>query len=180
VAVGAAGGGDQFIMRKILAVMGMTFDDFKPEYVGSADAIELLRDGHIDAAPGFTNIPWSTMVELTNAGKVRVIGIEDDIIEKLTTGEGAEFFPLTIPAGTYKGQEKDVHTVGMGTVLCIDSTVSEEQVYEMTKAIYVNAKDLSSRHASLANIAPEQFSQIKGIPLHPGAEKYYKEIGVLK
>lgn len=180
VAVGAAGGGDQFIMRKILAAMDMTFDDFKPEYVGAADSVELLRDGHLDAAPGFTNIPWSTMVELTNAGKVGIMGIEDAVITKLTTGADAQFFPLTIPAGTYKGQEKDVNTVGMGTILCIDSGVSDDQVYAMTKAIYTNAKDLSARHASIANIAPEQVSQIKGIPLHSGAEKYYKEVGALK
>jgi TRAP transporter TAXI family solute receptor len=158
----------------------MTFDDFKPEFVGAADSVELIRDGHLDAAPGFTNIPWSTMVELTNADKVSLIGIENDLIQKLTTGAEAEFYPLTIPAGTYKGQDKDVKTIGMGTILCIDSSISDEQVYALTKAIYDNAKDLSARHASIANIAPDQVSQIKGIPLHPGAEKYYKEVGALK
>jgi len=180
VAVGAAGCGDQFVMRKLLLPLNITFDDFKPEYVGAADSVELLRDGHLDCAPGFTNIPWSTMVELTNAGKVTIMGMEKEHIEKITTGDDAEFFPITIPAGTYKDQKEDVFTAGMGTLLCVDSKISDEQVYAMTKAIYTNTEDLSSRHASISNIAPSQVSMIKGIPLHPGAIKYYKEIGALK
>lgn len=180
IAVGAAGGGDQFVMRKIMAGLGMTFDDIKPEYVGSGDSIELIRDGHLDCIPGFTNIPWSTVVELTNADKVELFSIEDSLIQKLTTGENAEFFPLTIPANTYKGQTTDIKTLGMGTILCVDAGVSEAEVYAMVKAIYENLQDLISRHAGLAELKPDSVNQIKGIPLHPGAEKYYKEIGALK
>jgi len=180
IAVGAAGGGDQFVMRKLLAGMDLTFDDITPEYVGAADSVEMMRDGHIEVAPGFTNIPFSTMVELTNADRAYLIPLEDDLIKKLTEGDSAEFFPLTIPAGTYKGQDEDIPTVGMGTLFCADASVSEEQIYQMTKVIYENMEDLSSRHAAIAEMAAEQVDQIKGVPLHPGAERYYKEIGILK
>jgi len=180
VAVGAPGGGDIFMLEKILAPFDMTFDDFKPEYVGAADGIEMMRDGHLDVVPGFTNIPFTSMLELTNAGKAYVIPIEQDAIEKLTTGAKAEFFPLTIPAGTYKGQAEDVNTVGMGTLFCADSKVSEDQVYEMTKTIWENIDELRSRHAAVGNMVLEDIDNIKGVPLHPGAERYYREVGVLK
>lgn len=178
-AVGAPGGGDVYVIEKLLKPYGMDFDDFQPEYVGGSGAHELMRDGHIDGAPAFTTIPHPTYAELCAAGKSRLIGLEPDIIEQLTSGDKAEFFPVTIPAGSYKGQEEDVHTVATPTVLCVDADISDEEVYQLTKAIWENIDELRSRHASLSEMDLEDTLNIKGIPLHPGAEKYYKEAGVI-
>jgi TRAP transporter TAXI family solute receptor len=86
----------------------------------------------------------------------------------------------TIPAGTYKGVDYEVRTMGNAQHLIVSADLDTEFVYQMTKSIVEHLKEIGEGHAVYAKLTPELMAQDLNMPMHPGAEKYYKEIGVMK
>jgi hypothetical protein len=106
---------------------------------------------------------------------ITVVSVPADVVEKI----GAPYVPATIPAGTYEGQSEDVVTAAVGNVLVTSSDVSDETVYQMTKLLYDNLEKLAAAHAAAKSIKLENAVQGLPIPIHPGAERYFKEKGIL-
>ena len=92
---------------------------------------------------------------------------------------GAPYVAVKIPAGTYAGQEEDVSTVAVVNFLITHSDVSDETAYQMTKQLFENLPDLQAAHNAAKQIKLEGALEGMPVPLHPGAERYYKEKGLM-
>jgi len=180
--VGGPGSGDLAIAQQMYAAMNMSFDDFKPLYLGTTEGVEAMKDGHADGGIAVTQVPFSTFVELTNADKAYLIPLSDNTIKVMCdSGEHtySSFYPSVIPANTYKNQTEDMQTIATCTYLCCKGDLDEELIYQMTKYIWENIDDLNTLHAAVANLKIDAAKDVANMPLHPGALRYYKEVGIL-
>lgn len=180
--VGGPGSGDVAILETLYGHMGMSFDDFEPLYLGSTEGAETMKDGHADGAMAQTQLPFSTFVELTNADKAFLIPLKEETISKMCDpGDHSypSYYPSVIPANTYKNQTEELPTFATGTYLCCRGDLSEDLIYELTKYMWENIENLNMLHAAVGGLTIDAVKDIDGMPIHPGALKYYREVGVL-
>jgi len=181
VSPGIKGYSGELAFIDILDTVGMTYDDLGGiEYIGTADGGDLLRDGHIDAIVGMVSAPVSTFQELDTTMGIRLIPLTDDTIKKLNEkNEG--YLPYTILGNTYGGVKEDINTVAGYTVLLANNDlIDEETGYQITKMMVEEAESWKTL-SSIMNEFNAQYSVDNNVgELHPGAEKYYKEVGALK
>jgi len=177
--VGAPGSGVEANARQLLEVMGMTYNDFSANYLSFAESADSLKDNHIDGFLFVSGIPNAAIQDTATTSSLNFVSIPDDVINKLI--EKYPFFTeYIIPAGTYKGQTGDVKTVAMKATLVAGAEVSEKVIYDLTKALFENQPELASAHAKGAELSLESAVDGVSVPFHPGAEKYYKEVGAIK
>jgi len=177
--VGAPGSGVEANARQILDVMGMTYNDFSANYLSFSESADSLKDKHIDGFLFMSGIPNAAIQDTATTSSLNFVSIPDDVIKALT--EKYPFFTeFTIPAGTYKGQNADVKTVAVKATLIVGAEVSEDVVYKLTKALFENQPELATAHAKGQELKLEDAVQGISVPFHPGAEKYFKEVGAIK
>ncbi|WP_268966475.1 TAXI family TRAP transporter solute-binding subunit [Oceanidesulfovibrio marinus] len=176
--VGGPASGTELQTKTIYAAHGITYDDIKPQFLGINEGLDLLRNRQADGETAVVPYPFSTFTELTITNQGKLISLDEDAIAKLTT-PGSPFVRLTIPAEVYSNQKEPIHTVGNPTVLAIDAGVSDDLAYTFTKAFWENIDWLKEQHHAFKNLTLEDAASAP-IPLHPGAARYYKEVGVLK
>ncbi len=175
VAVGDIGSGTEANARQILEAAGLTYRDIAARYLSFAEAAANLRDGHIDAAFVTAGIPTAAIQDIAVQRDVVVVPISGDLAQRL-----AQRYPfytqVTIPAGTYRGQDEAVVTVAVKAMLVARTDLSEELVYQLTRAMFGNLARLAQAHARGADVSVETARDGMSIPLHPGAERYYREV----
>jgi TRAP transporter TAXI family solute receptor len=177
LSVGAPASGTELNARAIFAAAGMKYEDLgKVEYLPFAESVELIKNRQLDATLQSAGLGVASIRDLATSLPINVVAVPADIVAKI----GDPYQAATIPAGTYEGQAEDVATAVVGNFLVTHEGVSEETVYKMTKALYDNLDKLSAAHAAAKAIKVENALVGMPVPLHPGAERYYKEIGVLK
>lgn len=175
VGVGAPGSGTEVNARQILAAHGITYDDVEEDFLSYAEAVEQLKNGAVDAAFLTSGLPNATIMDLATTHKVKIIPIRKDAVEKLA--EDYPFYsPNKIPVGTYDNTE-DVETAAVTTLLITRAELSEDLVYNITKTIFENLQVLKDTHSAAKDINLDTVRVGMPIPLHPGAEKYFKEVG---
>lgn len=152
-------------------------DDFKPFRVRLGDMVDMLSDGNIDAALWNGSFPLPPVIKLSAQRDVKLVPISDEFFADLSA-KYPPYFRLSIPGGTYEDVADDTPTYGLANGLVISADVSEERVYEMTKAIFESLDDLAGVHPAFGRVSKETVLNGFGAPLHPGALKYYREIGV--
>ena len=181
VALDEPGSGTLVNARAILAAYGVTEKDIKPEYIKPNQAGDKLKDGSLDAFFFTGGAPAGAISELASAGGgIDILPIEGAPAEALR--KSSPFFaPDTIAASTYSGVGQ-VQTLAVGAQLVTSDKISADTVYEVTKALYGEAaqKQLANGHAKGKYITRENAIRSAGIPFHPGAERFYKEAGLLK
>ncbi len=165
---------------ELLQLYGMTFDDFRQaHYVTGADGINLLKNRQADALFIANTPPISYVTDLGTAQKPDLMDFsEEDIAKFCETFPG--YSPCIIPAGTYKDIDRDIHSPGPMNTFVVSADLDEDIVYDIVKAICENRSKLGDTIAGLKGITIEQLATISDTPMHPGAIKYYKEIGVMK
>lgn len=164
--------------RKVLEAYGLSYDDMAAvNFVGFTDAVDLIKDGHADALFYMSTYPYSSLQDLAESVGVKLLSLDDDHLKTVLDNCPA-YLEETIPGGTYKGTDEDVTTIGVTTILFTNTEMPEDVVYQMTKLLYDNYDNLVTVNKSMSSMTPEYGCQT-GITLHPGAEKYYKEIGAL-
>ena len=179
VSVGAVGGSTMLTARQIFRLAGLDPDaDVKSENLGHAETVAAFSDKRIDASVTIGALGIASAVETTTLGLVDILDIPDEIVAKIVE-ETPYFAPLSIPAGTYKGQDAPVKTFSSPNILAVHDKVDDGTAYEMTKRLFEHKADLVAVSARMDAMDPAQISIIR-IPLHPGAEKYYRETGALK
>jgi TRAP transporter TAXI family solute receptor len=181
VSPGISGYSGELAFIEILELNGMTYDDLaRIEYVGTADGADLLRDGHIDAIVGMLAAPVSTYQELDTTVGIRLVPLEQSTIDGLFANNPG-YLDYTIPAGTYSNIKEDVKTVAGFTVLLVNNDLlNEEAVYQLTKTVVENRDKWETLSKVMADFDAE-FSVKNSVgKLHPGAERYYKEVGAIK
>ena len=164
-------------MINILAAHGMTEDDIQVDYLSFSEASQKLIDKEIDAAFLTSGYPTSSVTDVNLARNIIIVPIADAAINKMI--ETSPFYSKTIiPAGTYTGIDVDIQTATTMATWVISSKVSEDVVYDMTKALWENRVEVEFAHEKGKNITIETALDGMGIPLHPGAQRYYEEKGV--
>ena len=174
VSIGAAGSGVYFNAVDILAAAGMTEKDIVPQYQSFADSADALKDGKIDAAFIVAGAPTPAIQELCTASKAYLVPIDGDIAATLMNSS-KYYTTYKIPANTYNGQTADVTTVTVKATLIVSADVSEEDVYNITKAIFDNKETITTAHAKGAELSLENATQGMTAPFHKGAAKYFAE-----
>ncbi|WP_096272947.1 TAXI family TRAP transporter solute-binding subunit [Paucisalibacillus globulus] len=176
VSVGAPGSGTRVNAEQILAAHGLDIDnDINAQDLDFDESTGGIQDGNIDAAFITAGTPTGSVEGLAATNEITIVPIAQDKIDALVA-EFPYYAADTIPAGTY-GLESDVTTVAVLAMLAVTDSLSEDEVYEMTKAIYDNVDKIT--HAKGKLITKESALDGIGIDLHPGAEKYFKEAGLL-
>ena len=177
--VGAPGSGVEANARQMFEVMGMTYNDFTANYLSFSESADSFKDKHIDGFLFVSGIPNAAIQDITATSELKFVSLSDDAISKIV--EKYPFYtPYTIPAGTYKGQDTDVKTVAVNATLVVGAEVSDKVVYDLTKALFENQAELATAHAKGKLLSLETAVKGVSVPYHPGAEKYYKEVGAIK
>ncbi len=176
LSVGAPKSGTELNARAILAAAGMSYDDLgKTEYLPFAESVELMKNRQLDATLQSAGLGVSSFKDLATSLDVQMVAVPEEIAGKL----GAPYIAATVPAGTYQGQDSDVPTVAVVNFLVTHSEVSDETAYQMTKQLFENLPALVAAHKAAEQIRIEDALKGMPVPLHPGAERYYKEKGLL-
>ncbi|MBP1842374.1 TRAP transporter TAXI family solute receptor [Rhizobium petrolearium] len=177
LSVGAPKSGTELNARAIFEAAGMSYKDLgKTEYLPFAESVELIKNRQLDATLQSAGLGVASIRDLATSLKINVVAIPKAEVEKI----GAPYIPAVIPAGTYEGQTAEVETAAVGNFLITHSGVSDETVYQMTKLLFENLPKLTAAHAAAKAIDPKKALDGMPVPLHPGAERYYKEIGLMK
>lgn len=184
IGVGGPGSGDEAFAHVFYeGVCGWEFDkDFTPAYLGSSEAADAMKDGHIQGMVVLAQAPFSIMIEVVNAGKAHVVGVPQAYIDGVCDkGDDpyASYVPDVIPANTFKDQTEELPSFSSPTLLGVSKQVDEELVYEVTKYLWENVDELTPLHAALAGMKIDDVKSITDLPIHPGAMRYYQEVGVL-
>ena len=165
--------------KVLLSGLGIDIDKEKLVYAGYGPTADALANGQIAVAGIPSGPPTGAITKLmaSNSGKFTILNITADEAKKMDGGRQL-WTPFTLKAGTYPGQSKDVQTVAQPNFLAVNASVDEEHVYLLTKTMYENLAFLQAIHpaTNVMNIN----SAIAGlpVPLHPGAARYYKEVGL--
>lgn len=178
VSVGAAKSGTELNARAILKAAGLSYADLgKVEYLPFGESVELMKNRQLDATLQSAGLGVASIRDLATAVKIVVVPVPADVVAKV--GDAA-YQAAVIPANTYTGQAADVPTAAIPNFLVTHAGVSDELAYQMTKAMYENLDTLYAAHNAAKAIKRENAVKGMPIPLHPGAEKYYREVGVMK
>lgn len=178
ISVGAARSGTELNARAILKAAGLSYDDFsKVEYLPFGESVELMKNRQLDVTLQSAGLGVSSIRDLATAVDIIVIPIPEEVVEKV--GDEA-YQPAVIPANTYTGQTEDLPTAAIPNFLVTHSGVSDDLAYEMTKTLYENLDSLQSAHNAAKAIKLENALNGMPVPIHPGAERYYKEQGLIK
>ena len=175
----APGDGVETATKKMLPVLGISLDDVTLEYSGNrVQAASRLKTGQVDAIVDATGLGASWIADLYGTGDFVLLSLTDEQISAVCDAF-EEMSEMVIPANTYDGQTEDVVTVGNWTTVFCRDDLDEDTAYALCKAVFDNKEELVKAHSFFGDLAPENIVDSCIAPLHPGAEKYYKEVGVL-
>lgn len=182
ISVGAPGSGNEANARQTFGAYGLydgDYKDFKPLYLSYAETVSHFKDRQIDGFQFSNAAPNSGIQEIVTTQPLKFIEIKgekrDEIIKKYPF-----YAPAVIPANTYKNQPNEVQTIGVQACLFANAEMSDEDAYIITKTLYENLKEIGEAHAKGKEISLEHALDGLTVPLHPGAERFYREAGVLK
>lgn len=177
VSVGDIGSGCEFNARQILDAYGFTFDDIQVNNLSFGDSATALKDDKIDAFFCVAGAPTTAIVELATSNKVNILKIDDEHAGKLIA-DYPFYTKFDVPGGSYKGVDSDVQTVAVVATYIVSNDLDDKLVYDMTKALFENSDEIAKAHPKGAELNAEYSVSGISIDIHPGALKYYKEIGV--
>ena len=178
VSVGAPKSGTELNARAIFKAAGLSYEDLgRVEFLPYAESVELIKNRQLDATLQSSGLGMAAIRDLAAMMPTTFVEIPKDVVEKI----GSPVYQARpIPAGTYDGQDKDVMTASITNMLVTHENVSEEVAYQMTKLAFENLERLGNAHTAAKGITLENAVKGLPIPLLPGAERYYREVGVLK
>ncbi|MFT7116131.1 MAG: TRAP transporter TAXI family solute receptor [Rhodoferax sp.] len=178
VSVGAAKSGTELNARAVLKAAGLKYSDLsKVEYLPFGESVELMKNRQLDATLQSSGLGVASIRDLATAVDIVVIAVPAEVIAKI---DDAAYQVSMIPANTYAGQTADVPTAAITNYLVTHSRVSDELAYQMTKTMYANLESLYAAHNAARAIRLENAIKGMPVPLHPGSERYYKEVGLIK
>jgi TRAP transporter TAXI family solute receptor len=166
----------ELITRQLLEVNGVKYSDVKVSFVGYTDSVNQMKDGHAVAFGLNTQVPAGAIMDLAAARDIKLLDQADSYEKMKQINSGYKM--ITIEKGSYPKQDKDVHVIGFYTHVVASCKLPADEVYTMTKTIAANTKTLATVAKDIAKLTPQGMGVDIGVPFHPGAAKYYKEVGV--
>lgn len=176
VSVGAPGSGTEVNAKALVEGNGMSFDSFDVRRLNFNESADALRDGDIDAGFWSVGPPTSSILSLANSSDIALLSLSEEEVANAMELEPV-FAPYELRANLYDGVESATSTVGIPNVLAVNSDMSEELAYEITKLLFEKVEDLRAIHPAADDTTVEFSLGSTPIPLHPGAIRYYEEIG---
>jgi TRAP transporter TAXI family solute receptor len=180
VSSGSPGSGQWQLLGDLLVSHGLKREtDVKEDYSSFAQSVEKIKDGNLDASLITAGTPTASVTELANAHDIRIVPLSGPAIDKLREVQ-PYYAKVVLPAGTYKGQDADVQTIAVRAIWATHEGLDAELAYHLVKALYENTEALAQVHVKGKEIALQTALESVSIPLHPGAERYYREKGLIK
>ncbi|CDF92440.1 MULTISPECIES: TAXI family TRAP transporter solute-binding subunit [unclassified Pseudomonas] len=176
ISVGAAKSGTELNARAILKAAGLNYSDMKVQYLPFAESVDLIKNRQLDATLQSSGLGMAAIRDLASTMPLNYVSIPTEVVTKI--GNPA-YQSTSIPANTYDGQAEAVPTVAITNILVTREDVSDEVAYQMTKLLFENLPRLGSAHSAAKDITLDKAAKNLPIPLHSGAERYYKEAGAL-
>ncbi|KMJ60389.1 C4-dicarboxylate ABC transporter substrate-binding protein [Bacillus sp. LL01] len=173
VAVGDQNSGVEVNARNLLAGHDISYDDISVDYLGYAEAADGLKSGAIDAAFLTSGLPNASVLELAKTVDLKLVTVDPAKIEEIAQDQ-PYFVALDIPAGTYDNEEA-VPTAAIMNALVVNSDLSEDDVYELTKTFFDSLDTLGNAHQAATEISLEKAQEGTVAPIHPGAQKFFDE-----
>jgi len=178
VVVGPAGAGFELFVGPLLQAHGVSLEDFTLLNAPQAGAVDLLADRSADAAFLGGAVPTASITQAATSMELSFVPFDPAARQQLVD-DFPFFAPATVPAGTYRGQEEDYLGLNVGSMqLITHADASDDLVYAFTKAIYENRAQVVERHPAGRAIQAQVVVRDTGTPFHPGAERFYREIGI--
>ena len=177
VVVGDVGSGTEVNAWQVLGAVGLTEKDITKVNAGFGDGVEMLKNNQADAVFTVAGAPTTSIVDYAATNELNLVSLSEEELAKITN-EYPFLVQDNLQPGTYSGYDKEVVCVAVQAALVADETLSEDAVYELTKAIFENQEELTKGHAKWGLLSTDTCLD-NTAPMHPGAEKYYKEIGAL-
>jgi TRAP transporter TAXI family solute receptor len=178
VGVGPAGAGFEYFVRPLLEAHGVTYEDFTPLHATQTGAVDLIADGSAAAVFVGGAVPTASITQASASQDIYFIPFDPDVRDRLID-EYLFFRPATIPAGTYRGQLEAFEGLDVGSMHLITSAAADEElVYNVTKLLYENRASVVEKHAAGRAINPNNVARDTGTEFHPGAIRFYREIGI--
>ena len=178
ISVGAARSGTELNARAVLKAGGLSYSDLgKVEYLPFGESVELMKNRQLDATLQSAGLGVASIRDLATSVNIVVIPVPAEVVAAI--GNPA-YQPAIIPANTYAGQTTDTPTAAIPNFLITQSGVSDDIAYQMTKELFENLPALQAAHNAAKVINIKNALSGMPVPLHPGAERYYKEVGVIK
>jgi len=176
LSVGAPKSGTELNARAILEGAGMSYKDLgKVEYLPFNESVELMKNRQLDATLISAGLGVSAIRDLCASVECVIVEIPKSVVEKI----GTPYQSAVIPGGTYPGNDKDVTAAAVQNYLVTNAKLSDDLVYQMTKDLFDALPTLQAAHAAAKAIKLDAAAKNPPVPLHPGAEKFYKEKGAL-
>lgn len=176
VSVGAPGSGTEVNANAILSANGLSYDDFTVQRLNFNETADALANGDIDAGFWSVGAPTSSIMNLATTQSIRMIALSDAEI-RAARAKDPIFARTTLAGGIYNGVDQGVPVLGIPNVLAVSSEMSDELAYAITKAMFENIAELKAVHPAANQTTVEFTLEATPVPLHPGAIRYYEEIG---
>ncbi|MGI6703727.1 MAG: TAXI family TRAP transporter solute-binding subunit [Clostridia bacterium] len=179
VGVATMGGGVEVNANIVLGEFGIAEDEYEHIYSTMGEALEMVKLGQVDAVIYATSIGNANVYDTLSNGTCTLLSLPQEEIDRITSKRD-EFGPSVIPGGSYPDVPDDVLAISGSMLLLTRENIDEETIYTVTKGLFENNDYLVAQNASLADTIPENAMVGMCVPLHPGAERYLKEIGALE
>lgn len=177
ISVGDAGSGVEFNAKQILEGYGLTFDDIKKSNLSFKESAEGIQNGTLDGCFVTAGVPNAALQELAFSAGLVLVPVDSVAAEKIC--RKYNYYTVTsIPGGTYKGTDSDTAALAIKATLAVNAKLDEEIVYQMTKALFENLDSLAAAHAKGKEVSAKAAVTGVSVPFHPGAKKYFTEIGL--
>ncbi|WP_121632509.1 TAXI family TRAP transporter solute-binding subunit [Tropicibacter alexandrii] len=176
VSIGAPGSGTEVNTNAILAANGISYDDIDEQRLNFNETADALSNGDIDAGFWSVGAPTSSIMNLATTQDIVIIALTEEQLDAAVAEDGT-FARTTLPGGSYTGVDADITVLGIPNVLTVSSEMSDDMAYSITKAMFENIAELQAVHPAARETTVEFSLSATPVPLHPGAIRYYEEIG---
>lgn len=172
IAVGPAGGGTIPFLKQVLGLYGLTMEDITPSFLSYSDGFSQLADGNVDAAFALSGYPAGAVMQARANKELKFIALPDDKVEE-ALGKYKNYNRVVVPKDVYNTADDGV-VLGVNNMLVVNASADADTIFKITKAIYDHMDEFRANNAHAKQIVPENSLKLK-IPLHPGAERYFKK-----
>ncbi|WP_416915352.1 MAG: TAXI family TRAP transporter solute-binding subunit [Roseicyclus sp.] len=178
VSIGAPGSGTEVNAAAILSANGISYDDIEEQRLNFNETADALANGDIDAGFWSVGAPTSSILNLSTTNNIVILELTDAQLEAARAAD-ATFAVTTLAGGTYTGVDADITVLGIPNVLVVSEEMSDDLAYAITRAMFENIADLQAVHPAANETTVEFTIAATPVPLHPGAIRYYEEIGTM-
>jgi uncharacterized protein len=176
VSIGAPGSGTEVNAAAILSANGISYDDIEEQRLNFNETADALANGDIDAGFWSVGAPTSSILNLSTTNNIVILELDAAQLDAARAAD-ATFAVTTLPGGTYTGVDADITVLGIPNVLVVSEEMSDDLAYAITRAMFENIADLQAVHPAANETTVEFTIAATPVPLHPGAIRYYEEIG---